>query len=48
MCYFPPDLSAFTDAEIAQEHHWRMMRWLGDQRTCVGTAFTPATTSESK
>ncbi len=30
-----PDLSRFTDDEIASEYHWRMMRALGDQRVGV-------------
>lgn len=35
MCYFPADLSSYTDEQIAAEHHWRMMKKLGDPRICV-------------
>jgi len=30
-----PDLSRFTDNEISREHHWRMLRMLGDQRVGI-------------
>jgi len=33
--YRPSGLSVFSDDEIAAEHHWRMMKKLGDPRTCV-------------
>jgi hypothetical protein len=31
-----PGLSDFTDAEIANEFHWRVMQKLGDQTVGVG------------
>lgn len=37
-----PSLSDFTDAEIAQEHHNRMMKKLGDPRVGVGVSLKTA------
>lgn len=28
-------LDSFSDEEIAREHHWRMVKKLGDPRICV-------------
>lgn len=36
-----PSLSQFSDEEIAREHHFRMMKKLGDQMVGVSIEFLP-------